>query len=157
MSPIKSSPTYAQVCIFRGIIIPPHDEFLGRGLTSVRQRYFSNPNRYAGFFAGRFVLACAASQSFFVSSTNPSPLQAFCPLQSLRALLQADCPLQVLTPTQLSVASVAAFATPTSALLKSSAAVVAMTAPLPLLAPINWFLPCMKVWCEENMRPHCTQ
>jgi hypothetical protein len=96
----------------------------------------SNLNRYAGFFAGRFVLACATSQSLFVSSTNPSPLQVFCPLQSLLALLQADCPLHVLTPTQLSFVSVAAFATPTSALLKSSAAVVAMTAPLLLFAPI---------------------
>jgi hypothetical protein len=42
----------------------------------------------------------------------------------------------VLTPTQLSFVSVAAFATPTSVLLKSSAAVVAMTAPLLLFAPI---------------------
>jgi hypothetical protein len=106
------------------------------GLTFGLQRCWSNLNRYAGFFAGRLVLACATSQSVFVSSTNPNPLQAFCPLQSLRALLQADCPLHVLTPTQLSFVSVAAFATPTSALPKSSAAVVAMTAPLLLSAPI---------------------
>jgi hypothetical protein len=43
----------------------------------------------------------------------------------------------VLTPTQLSFVSVAALATPTSAPLKSSAAAVAMTAPLLLSVPID--------------------
>lgn len=91
---------------------------------------------YAGFLVGCFIFACAVSQACRVSSTNPKPLHEFCPLQSLRALLHADCPLQVFTPTQLSVASVAAAVVPTNALLKSIAAAVAIAAPLPLFNPM---------------------
>jgi hypothetical protein len=51
-------------------------------------------------------------------------LQAFCPLQSLRAVLHADWPLQVLTPKQLKVDS-AAVAVLTAVSPNSSAAAVA--------------------------------
>jgi len=47
----------------------------------------------------------AASHSCLVSSRNPCPLQAFCPLQALCADLQADCPLQAFTPLQWTFAS----------------------------------------------------
>src|ERR1700722_14992879 len=51
------------------------------------------------------IFALAASQSAFVISMNPLPLQEFWPLQALLALLQADWPLQELTPLHWTLAS----------------------------------------------------
>ena len=72
--------------------------------------------------------ALAASQSFFVISEKPLPLQEFCPLQELLAPLQDDWPLQALAPSQCIFAS-SAEAVVTTAALKASAAAVAMAIP----------------------------
>ena len=76
----------------------------------------------------QFFFAWAASQSFWVSSLNPWPLQEFWPLQELLADLQADCPLQELTPVQCTLAS-SACAALKGATLNSRAAAAATAAP----------------------------
>ena len=85
---------------------------------------------YGGGTSGsdQFFFALAASQSFWVSSLNPWPLQEFWPLQELLADLQADCPLQELTPVQCTLAS-SAEAALKGATLNSTAAAAATAAP----------------------------
>src|SRR5689334_24416234 len=70
-------------------------------------------------------LAFAASHLAWVISTKPLPLQEFCPLQELLALLQADLPLQELTPSHFTFASSAALAVVTAAIEKTIAAAAA--------------------------------
>jgi hypothetical protein len=75
-----------------------------------------------------YFLAFAASHSFWVISTNPLPLQEFCPLHELLADLQEDWPLQELTPVQWTFAS-SADAVAMDATLNRRAAAVAIAAP----------------------------
>jgi hypothetical protein len=72
--------------------------------------------------------ALAASQSFWVISTKPLPLQEFLPLHELLADLQDDWPLHALTPTQCIFPS-SADAVLIVATLNRSAAAEAMAAP----------------------------
>ena len=74
-------------------------------------------------------LAFAASHLAWVISTKPLPLQEFCPLQELFALLQADLPLQELTPSHFTFASSAALAVVTAAMEKTIAAAAARATP----------------------------
>jgi len=62
--------------------------------------------------------------------TKPCPLQSFWPWQALWAVAQADVPLQSFTPWHLILAGSAAFAADTATVPKSSAAAVAIAAPL---------------------------
>src|SRR5580698_10993505 len=65
----------------------------------------SGPGFQARPATAYLAFALAASQSAWVISTNPLPLQEFWPLQALLALLQAECPLQELTPSHFTLAS----------------------------------------------------
>ncbi len=74
-------------------------------------------------------LAFAASHLAWVISRKPLPLQEFCPLQELLALLQADLPLQEFTPSHFTFASSAALAVVTAAIEKTIAAAAARATP----------------------------
>lgn len=84
-----------------------------------------------GFAMLLVISAFAALHSFLLSSKKPLPLQEFCPLQELLAVLQADWPLQELTPAQCAIlADVPADAVGMIALANSSATAEATATPV---------------------------
>jgi hypothetical protein len=88
----------------------------------------TQPPALAVFANAYFCAALAASQSFWVISLKPCPLQEFWPLQEFFADLQDDWPLQALTPSQCTFAS-SADAIVNEPTLNNSAAAVARAAP----------------------------